>query len=254
MTSKVWASAAEAIATVAVDGMTVAVGGFGLSGIPTDLIRALRDTGVRDLTIVSNNMGVDGKGLGLLLEGGQVRKVLGSYVGENRLFAEQYLSGALEVEFVPQGTLAERLRAGGAGIPAFYTRTGVGTPVAAGKEEHDFEGGRAILERGIVADLALVRAHQADGEGNLRYRLTARNFNPLVATAGRITIAEAEQLVPGYLDPNEIHTPGIYVQRLVAVEDAVKHIEQRTVRPAPGDPTGQTQSSRPASTAEGAQR
>lgn len=230
MASKIWAGASEALADVVRDGMTIAVGGFGLSGIPSNLIRALRDTGVRDLTIVSNNMGVDGKGLGMLLDGGQVRKVLASYVGENKLFAEQYLSGALEVEFVPQGTLAERLRAGGAGIPAFFTPTGVGTPVAEGKPEETFDGVRAILERGIVADLALVRAHQADSAGNLRYRLAARNFNPLVATAGRTTIVEAEEIVESFLDPNEIHTPGIFVQRLIAVADRTKDIEQRTVR------------------------
>jgi 3-oxoacid CoA-transferase subunit A len=234
MASKIWSSAAEAIAGTVTDGMTIAVGGFGLSGIPTNLIRAVRDTGVRDLVVVSNNMGVDGKGLGLLLEGGQVRKVLSSYVGENKLFAEQYLSGELEVEFVPQGTLAERLRAGGAGIPGFYTPTGVGTPVADGKEEKEFDTPngpvRTILERGIVADVALVKAHQADAVGNLRYRLTARNFNPLVATAGKLTLAEAEEIVDGYLDPNEIHTPGIYVQRVVEVEDRTKDIEQRTVR------------------------
>ncbi len=230
MVSKIWEGTAAAIDGIVFDGMTVAVGGFGLSGIPTNLIRALRDTEVRDLVIVSNNMGVDGKGLGILLETGQVRKVLSSYVGENKLFAEQYLSGALDVEFVPQGTLAERLRAGGAGIPAFYTATGVGTPVADGKEEREFEGKRVILERGIVADLALVRAHEADTAGNLRYRLTARNFNPLVATAGRITIAETERIVDGFLDPNEIHTPGIYIQRLVTTEDPLKDIEQRTFR------------------------
>lgn len=235
MATKIWPSAAEAIAGTVTDGMTIAVGGFGLSGIPTNLIRALRDTGAKDLVVVSNNMGVDGKGLGLLLEGGQVRKVLSSYVGENKLFAEQYLSGALEVEFVPQGTLAERLRAGGAGIPAFFTPTGVGTPIAEGKEEQTFSTPagdvRAIMERGIVADVALVKAHQADAAGNLRYRLTARNFNPLVATAGRLTFAEAEEIVDGYLDPNEIHTPGIFVQRVVAVEDTTKDIEQLTVRP-----------------------
>lgn len=230
LAGKIWNTAAEAIAGTVSDGMTIAVGGFGLSGIPTNLITALRDTGARDLTVVSNNMGVDGKGLGLLLEGGQVRKVLSSYVGENKLFAEQYLAGSLEVEFVPQGTLAERLRAGGAGIPAFFTPTGVGTPIAEGKEEQTFDGTRAILERGIVADVALVRAHQADAAGNLRYRLTARNFNPLVATAGRLTIAEVEQLVDGYLGPDDIHTPGIYVQRVVTVEDTTKDIEQRTVR------------------------
>ena len=225
-------SAADSVRAAARDGMTVAVGGFGLSGNPTTLIRALVDSGVRDLTVVSNNMGVDGKGLGLLLENKQVAKVLSSYVGENKLFAQQYLDGELDVEFVPQGTLAERLRAGGAGIPAFYTPTGVGTPVADGKEEAEFDGVRAILERGIVADLALVRAHRADLEGNLRYRLTARNFNPLVATAGRLTIAEADEILPegAFLDPDDIHTPGIYVQQLVQADPADKDIEQRTVR------------------------
>ncbi|BAL88722.1 putative 3-oxoadipate CoA transferase subunit A [Actinoplanes missouriensis 431] len=226
--SKLVDSAAQAVAAVARDGMTVAVGGFGLCGIPASLITALRDTGVRDLTIVSNNMGVDGKGLGLLLENKQVSKVLASYVGENRLFAQQYLDGVLDVEFVPQGTLAERLRAGGAGIPAFYTPTGAGTPIAEGKPEAEFDGVRVVLERGIVADLALVRAHRADDDGNLRYRLTARNFNPLVATAGRVTIAEVSSVGP--VDPDDVHTPGIYVQHLVRTEIAEKDIEQRTVR------------------------
>lgn len=234
MPSKIRASAAEALADVVADGMTIAVGGFGLSGNPTNLIRALRDTGAKDLTIVSNNMGVDGKGLGLLLENKQVRKVVASYVGENKLFAQQYLDGELEVEFAPQGTLAERMRAGGAGIPAFYTPTGVGTPIAEGKPEAEFDGQRVILERGIVADLALVRARWADEAGNLRYRLTARNFNPLVATCGRITIAEAEEIVDGYLDPDTVATPGIYVQRLVRAEDVTKDIEQRTVRSREG--------------------
>jgi 3-oxoacid CoA-transferase subunit A len=228
--SKLVDSAAKAVAAVARDGMTVAVGGFGLSGIPASLITALRDTGVRDLTIVSNNMGVDGKGLGLLLENRQVSKVLASYVGENRLFARQYLDGELDVEFVPQGTLAERLRAGGAGIPAFYTPTGAGTPVADGKPEELFNGVRTVLERGIVADLALVRAHRADLAGNLRYRLTARNFNPLVATAGRVTVAEAAIVEDGFLDPDDIHTPGIHVHHLVRTEIHEKDIEQRTVR------------------------
>ena len=231
MATKKRSHASEALEGVLRDGMTIAVGGFGLSGNPTALIAVLRDSGVRDLTIVSNNMGVDGRGLGLLIESHQVRKVLASYVGENKLFAQQYLSGELEVEFVPQGTLAERLRAGGAGIPAFYTPTGVGTPIADGKQEATFDGVRAILEHGIVADLALVRAHQADEEGNLRYRLTARNFNPLVATAGRVTVAEVDELLDGYLDPDDIHTPGIYVQRLIAADPHDKYIEQRTVRP-----------------------
>lgn len=230
MAQKIWPSAAEALEGLVQDGMTIAVGGFGLSGNPTNLIRALRDSGAKDLTIVSNNMGVDGKGLGLLLENRQVKKVLASYVGENKLFAEQYLSGELDVEFVPQGTLAERLRAGGAGIPGFYTATGVGTPIAEGKPEAEFDGRCYILERGIVADIALVRAHTADTYGNLRYRLTSRNFNPLVATAGTVTLAEAENIVDA-LEPDDIMTPGIYVQRLVQCEDLTKEIEQRTVRP-----------------------
>lgn len=230
MASKLWGSAAEALAGTIQDGMVLAVGGFGLSGIPRDLIEAVRDSGARNLTVVSNNMGVDGKGLGLLLENQQVSKVLASYVGENKLFAEQYLAGTLDVEFVPQGTLAERLRAGGAGVPAFYTPTGVGTPIAEGKPEAEFDGQRCILERGIVADVALVRAHQADREGNLRYRMTARNFNPLVAAAGRTTIAEAEEVIDGYLDPEDVITPGVFVQRVVRVVNPTKDIEQRTVR------------------------
>ena len=230
MKTKVVASAAEALAERVKDGMTIAVGGFGLSGIPTNLIRALRDSGASDLTIVSNNMGVDGKGLGLVLENKQVSRVLASYVGENKLFAEQFLDGSLEVEFVPQGTLAERLRAGGAGIPAFYTPTGVGTPVAEGKEVQVFDGVTAILERGITADIALVRAYQADRAGNLTYRLTARNFNPLIAAAGRFTVAEAESVVDDHLAPDSVMTPGIYVQAVVVVDDLVKHIEQRTTR------------------------
>ena len=230
MRTKIWTSAAEALDGVVHDGMTIAVGGFGLSGNPTNLIRALRDTGAKNLTIVSNNMGVDGKGLGLLLENKQVTKVIASYVGENKLFAEQYLSGELEVEFAPQGTLAERLRAGGAGIPGFYTPTGVGTPIADGKPEAEFDGRRVILERGIVADIALVRARWADPFGNLRYRLTARNFNPLVATAGKLTLAEAEEIVDA-IEPDDISTPGIFVQRLVACDDLTKEIEQRTTRP-----------------------
>lgn len=234
MASKVWDSAATAVADLVRDGMTIAVGGFGLSGIPHNLIVALRDTGAKNLTIVSNNMGVDGKGLGLLLENEQVSRVLGSYVGENKRFAEQYLSGALEVEFVPQGTLAERLRAGGAGIPAFYTPTGVGTLVAEGKPEAVFDGKRAILERGIVADLALVRAYIGDAEGNLRYRYTARNFNPLVAMSGRVTIAEVEHLPEEYLDPQRVDTPGVFVNRVVRVEDPRKDIEQVTVRQREG--------------------
>lgn len=230
--TKLKPSTEDALHGVLRDGITVAVGGFGLSGIPADLIEAVRDSGVKDLTVVSNNMGVDGKGLGLLIEAGQVRKVIASYVGENKLFAEQYLAGKLEVEFTPQGTLAERLRAGGAGIPAFYTRTGVGTLVAEGKPHEVFDGETYVQERAIIADVALVHAHTADTDGNLVYRYTARNFNPVVATAGKLTIAEAEVIVaPGELDPNHIVTPGVFVQRLVQATKRVKDIEQRTVRP-----------------------
>lgn len=233
--SKLHPGAAESLQGLLNDGMTLAVGGFGLSGNPTDLIEAVRDSGVKDLTVVSNNMGIDGHGLGLLIEAGQVRKVVASYVGENKLFAEQYLAGTLEVEFAPQGTLAERLRAGGAGIPGFYTPTGVGTEVAEGKPHAEFDGRTYILERGIVADLALVRAHRADPEGNLVYRYTARNFNPLVATAGRATVAEVEELVElGDIDPNVVVTPGIFVQRLVLASGREKVIEQRTVREREG--------------------
>ncbi|MBM7517691.1 CoA transferase subunit A [Nocardioides nitrophenolicus] len=222
--------ARTAVAERVRDGMTIAVGGFGLCGIPRDLIEAVRDSGVRDLTIVSNNMGVDGKGLGVLLENSQVAKVIASYVGENKLFAQQYLDGALEVEFCPQGTLAERLRAGGSGIAGFYTRTGVGTEVAEGKPHEVFDGETFVLERGIVADLALVHAHTADAEGNLRYRMTARNFNPLVAMSGRVCIAEAEHVLDGYLDPDDVITPGIFVDVTVRASDRPKDIEQRIVR------------------------
>lgn len=230
--SKIQDSAAAALEGALRDGITLAVGGFGLSGIPADLIEAVRDSGVRNLTVVSNNMGVDGKGLGILIEAGQVRKVIASYVGENKLFAEQYLAGKLEVEFTPQGTLAERLRAGGDGIPAFYTKTGVGTLVAEGKPLEVFDGETYVRERAIIADVALVHAHTADTDGNLVYRYTARNFNPVVATAGKLTIAEAEVIVePGEMDPNHVVTPGVFVQRLVQATNRVKDIEQRTVRP-----------------------
>ncbi len=232
--SKLQSSARAALAGVLSDEMTIAVGGFGLSGIPADLIDAVRDSGVTGLTIVSNNMGIDGKGLGVLIEAGQVRRVIASYVGENKLFATQFLSGALEVEFSPQGTLAERLRAGGAGIPAFFTKTGVGTLIAEGKPHADFDGVTYVQERGIVADLALVHAHTADTEGNLVYSFTARNFNPVVATAGRVTIAEAEHIVErGDIDPNHVVTSGVFVQRLVQASARVKDIEQRTVRQRP---------------------
>ena len=232
--SKLVSSAAEAVRDVLADGITLAVGGFGLCGIPADLIEAVRDSGVRELTVVSNNMGVDGKGLGILLESGQVRKVLSSYVGENKLFAKAYLAGELEVEFNPQGTLAERLRAGGAGIPAFYTRTGVGTIIAEGKPHADFDGITYVQERAIVADVALVHAYAADPDGNLVYRLAARNFNPVVATAGRVTIAEAERIVAvGDLDPDHIVTPGVFVQRLVQGSGRAKDIERVVTRPRP---------------------
>lgn len=230
--SKVGRSAAELVAATVRDGMTLAVGGFGLSGNPFDLVEAVRDSGARDLTVVSNNLGVDGASLGLLLEAGQVRRLVASYVGENRLLAEQYLAGRVEIEFTPQGTLAERLRAGGAGIPAFYTPTGVGTDVARGKPHADFEGRTYVLERAIVADVALVHAHRADAEGNLVYRRTARNFNPVVATAARTTIAEAEHVHgDDFLDPDLVHTPGIYVDHVVLAAPRRKPIEHRTTRP-----------------------
>jgi 3-oxoacid CoA-transferase subunit A len=229
--SKLWPDAFTALADIVKDGMLLAIGGFGLCGIPEALILALRSTGARDLTIASNNAGVDGWGLGLLLESRQVKKMISSYVGENIEFERQYLAGELEVEFCPQGTLAERMRAGGAGIPGFYTRTGIGTLVAEGKEQKEFDGTSYILERGIRADISLVKAWKADLHGNLVYRRTARNFNPNAATCGKITVAEAEIVVqPGELDPDEIHTPGIYVQRLVHNPNPEKRIEKRTVR------------------------
>ncbi len=229
--AQLFGDATEAMAGVLTDGMTIAVGGFGLTGNPFDLIEAVRDSGVRDLTIVSNNMGVDGIGLGQLLENRQVRKVLASYVGENKLFAQQYLDGEVEVEFVPQGTLAERMRAGGAGIPAFYTRTGVGTPVAEGKPHESFDGVPHVRERGIVADLALVHAHTADRAGNLVYRYASRNFNPIVATCGRVTVVETEILLEDFVEPDHVITPGVYVNRLTVARDREKQIEKRTVRP-----------------------
>ncbi|MBL3645681.1 succinyl-CoA--3-ketoacid-CoA transferase [Peribacillus simplex] len=211
------------------DGATIIVGGFGLSGIPEKLIIALRNKGVKDLTIVSNNCGVDDWGLGLLLENKQIKKMIASYVGENKLFEQQFLSGELEVELVPQGTLAERLRAGGAGIPAFYTATGVGTEVAKGKEHKEFDGRTYIMEKGIVGDFAFVKAWKADPFGNLVYRKTARNFNPVVATAGKVTLVEVEELVgTGELDPDEIHTSGVYVQKVLVGNDYEKRIERLT--------------------------
>jgi 3-oxoacid CoA-transferase subunit A len=211
------------------DGATIVVGGFGLSGIPENLIHALRDKGVKDLTVISNNCGVDDAGLGLLLENRQIKKMIASYVGENKLFEQQFLNGELEVELVPQGTLAERLRAGGAGIPAFYTATGVGTEVAEGKEHKEFDGRTYIMEKGLVGDFAFIKAWKSDPFGNLIYRKTARNFNPVVATAGKITIAEVEELVNiGELDPDEIHTPGVYVQKIFVGNHYQKRIEKLT--------------------------
>jgi 3-oxoacid CoA-transferase subunit A len=228
--SKTYADARAALDGVLFDGMTIVAGGFGLCGIPENLIAAIRDSGVKDLTVISNNAGVDGFGLGMLLNSRQVKKMISSYVGENKEFERQYLSGELELEFAPQGTLAERIRAGGAGIPGFYTKTGVGTLIAEGKEHKDFGGETYILETGLVADLAIVKAWKADPYGNLVYRKTARNFNPPAATAGKVTVAEVEEIVPaGSLDPDGIHTPGVYVQRLVQGEFE-KRIEQRTVR------------------------
>jgi 3-oxoacid CoA-transferase subunit A len=229
--NKLYPDARAALDGVVHDGMLLAIGGFGLCGIPEALIVALRDAGVRNLTIASNNAGVDGWGLGQLLESRQIKKMISSYVGENVEFERQFLSGEVEVEFCPQGTLAERMRAGGAGIPGFYTRTGIGTVVAEGKEHKEFDGVTYILERGIRADLALVRAWKADTHGNLIYRRTARNFNPDAATCGKVTVAEAEIIVePGQLDPDEIHTPGIFVHRLVQNATPEKRIEKRTVR------------------------
>jgi len=231
--NKLYPNAHLALAGLLQDGMSLAVGGFGLCGIPEALITALRDSGVRRLTIASNNAGVDGWGLGLLLKDRQVAKMISSYVGENVEFERQFLSGELEVEFCPQGTLAERMRAGGAGIPGFYTKTGVGTIVAEGKEHKEFEGETYVLERAIRADLALVKAWKADTAGNLIYRKTARNFNPMAATCGKVAVAEAEIVVePGELDPDQIHTPGIFVQRLVHNPLPEKRVEQRTLRKA----------------------
>ena len=229
---KVFPDAAAAIADVIKDGMVLMAGGFGLCGIPEALILAIRESGAKSLTFVSNNAGVDGKGLGVLLETRQVKKMISSYVGENKIFAQQFLAGELELEFTPQGTLAERIRAGGAGIPAFYTKTGVGTLIAEGKEHKDFDGETFLMERGIFADISLVHAWKGDREGNLVYRKTARNFNPMMATAAKLTIAEVEHLVEiGELEPDGIMTPGVFVQRVVHVPDGAKYIEQRTTRP-----------------------
>ena len=231
MSQKVYPDAKAALDGVLFDGMTIMSGGFGLCGIPETLIAALRDSGTKGLTVISNNAGVDDFGLGLLLQTRQIKKMISSYVGENETFEKQYLSGELELEFNPQGTLAERIRAGGAGIPGFYTKTGVGTLIAEGKEHKDFDGVTYILERGLKADLSIVKAWKGDAQGNLVFRKTARNFNPMMATAGKVTVAEVEELVPvGSLDPDTIHTPGIFVQRIVGGAKYEKRIEKRTVR------------------------
>ncbi len=229
--SKVFPDATAALAGQLRDGMTIMSGGFGLCGIPEALILAIRESGVRDLTVISNNAGIDGVGLGVLLETRQIRKMISSYVGENATFAKQYLANELEIEFNPQGTLAERIRAGGAGIPAFFTATGYGTQIAEGKETREFDGRHYVMERGLFADLALVHAWKGDTEGNLVYRMTARNFNPMMATAAKVTVAQVEHLVePGEIDPDQIHTPGIFVKRLIKLGHAEKRIEKRTVR------------------------
>jgi 3-oxoacid CoA-transferase subunit A len=232
---KVYPDAAAALAGVLRDGMVIHSGGFGLSGIPALLIEAIRDSGVKDLTVVSNNAGIDDAGLGLLLKTRQIRKMISSYVGENAEFARQFLAGELEIEFNPQGTLAERIRAGGAGIPAFFTKTGVGTEVAKGKETREFDGETYVMERGIFADLAIVHAYMGDTEGNLVYRKTARNFNPMMATAAKMTVAQVEHLVqPGEIDADHIHTPGIFIKRVIVCPPGYeKRIEQRTVRKRP---------------------
>jgi 3-oxoacid CoA-transferase subunit A len=234
MAKKVQSSAEQALAGLLFDGMTVMAGGFGLCGIPENLIGAMRLAGVKDLTVISNNCGIDGFGLGLLLENGQIKTMISSYVGENKLFEQLYLSGALALEFNPQGTLAERIRAGGAGIPAFFTKTGVGTLVAEGKEVREFDGEAYVMERGLTADLSIIKAWKGDTEGNLVYRKTARNFNPMMATAGTACVAEVEHLVqPGQLDPDQIHTPGIYIDRILAGAVFEKRIERVTTQPRP---------------------
>jgi 3-oxoacid CoA-transferase subunit A len=228
---KLQPDAKTALAGLLRDNMTIMSGGFGLCGIPEVLIAAIRESGVKGLTVISNNAGIDDVGLGMLLTTRQIKKMISSYVGENATFAKQYLAGELEIEFNPQGTLAERIRAGGAGIPAFFTATGYGTKVAEGKETREFDGRHYVMERGLFADLAIVHAWKADPEGNLVYRMTARNFNPMMATAAKVTVAEVEEMVPqGALDADHIHTPGIFVQRMVHVTNVTKRIEQRTVR------------------------
>ena len=230
MASKLYPDAASALSNILRDGMLIASGGFGLCGVPERLLAVIRDSGVKDLTFASNNAGIDGEGIGMLLRTRQVKKMISSYVGENKEFERQYLSGELQLEFNPQGTLAERIRAGGAGIAGFYTKTGVGTLVAEGKDVRTFDGEEYVLETGLKADLSIVKAWKGDAEGNLVFRKTARNFNPMMATAGKVCVAEVEEIVPvGALDPDQIHTPGIYVDRIVK-GDFEKRIEQRTVR------------------------
>jgi 3-oxoacid CoA-transferase subunit A len=232
MSGKVCADASAAVDGVLFDGMTIMAGGFGLCGIPENLIAAIRRSGVKNLTVISNNCGVDGFGLGLLLENGQIKKMISSYVGENKLFEQLYLSGQLELEFNPQGTLAERIRAGGAGIPAFYTKTGYGTVIAEGKETKMFDGEWYVMERGLTADLSIVKAWKGDREGNLVYRKTARNFNPMMAAAGKVTLVEVEDLAgPGEIDPDHVHTPGVYVDRIFKGAVFEKRIERTTTRP-----------------------
>jgi 3-oxoacid CoA-transferase subunit A len=230
--SKVYSDAKSALAGVLFEGMSVMAGGFGLCGIPENLITALRDSGVKGLTVIGNNVGADDHGMWAVLANGQIKKVIASYVGENKILEQLYMSGGVEIEFNPQGTLAERIRAGGAGIPAFYTRTGYGTVVAEGKETRQFNGENYVMEKGLTADLAIVKAWKGDTSGNLIYRKTARNFNPMMATAGKLTVAEVEHLVkPGELNPDHIHTPGIFVDRILLGSRYVKHIERRTTRP-----------------------
>ncbi len=237
--NKIFPSAAEALKGVVQDGQLMAVGGFGLCGIPEALIDALRDSGVKDLTVISNNAGVDGFGLGKLLETRQIKKMVSSYVGENKEFERQYLAGELELEFTPQGTLAEKLRAGGAGIPAFFTKTGVGTLVAEGKELREFDGETYVMERALVPEVSLVKAYRADKSGNLQFRLTARNFNPAVAMAGKICIVEVEEIVEtGSMEPDQVHLPGIYVHRIVRNATPEKRIEKRTITETVTDKAG----------------
>jgi 3-oxoacid CoA-transferase subunit A len=232
--NKVYSYSSAALAGLLHDGMTIMSGGFGICGIPSALIEAIRDSEVKDLTIISNNPGAEGVGLSLLLPKGQIKKMICSYIGDNVIFAKQYLAGEIEVEFTPQGSLAERIRAGGAGIPAFFTRTGVGTVIAEGKDVREFDGIKYVMEECLKADLAVVHAWRGDTEGNLQYRMTARNFNPVMATAAKVTVAEVEELViPGDIDPDHIVTPGIYVQRIIQLTRVDKRIEQRTVRPRP---------------------